>query len=129
MRMKIATRVPGPAFDLAAIQARIRAGDFHVYKSRALNVLQSVLACTEWQARQYASKAVLSLEPGDYAHTLETLNGQLQDVYGRVLDEAGWYVKLEIHMNDGQAGIVSCHPAEHDIVTLNGLVRGRKGQR
>jgi hypothetical protein len=130
MQMRIATRVPGPAFDLATIQEQVHAGDFHVYKSRALTLLQSILSCTERQARQYARQAVLSLQPGDYAHTLETLNGQLQDVYGKVIDDDGWYLKIEIHVNDGQAGIISCHPAEHDIVTLNGIVpRAGKRQR
>ena len=47
-----------------------------------------------------------------------------------VIDDDGWYLKIEIHVNDGQAGIISCHPAEHDVVTLNGIVpRAGKRQR
>jgi hypothetical protein len=49
-------------------------------------------------------------------------DGQLMDVYGKVIHEDGWYLKIEIHMNDGQPGIVSCHPAERDIATRSGVV-------
>ena len=74
------------------------------------------------QARAFARDAVLSLLPGDYAHTLEMPNGQVQDVYGKVIEADGWYLKIEIHMSDDQPGIVSCHPAEHDLQTRTGTV-------
>jgi hypothetical protein len=65
---------------------------------------------------------VLSLQEGDYAHTLKMPDGQLMDVYGKVIDKDGWYLKIEIHMNDGQPGIVSYHPAARDLATRKGVV-------
>jgi hypothetical protein len=73
-------------------------------------------------AVEYAKRVVLSLEPGDYAHTLKLPDGQIHDVYGKLIDAEGWYVKIEIHINDGQPGIVSCHPAEHDLLTVAGVI-------
>ena len=65
---------------------------------------------------------MLALAADDYAHTIQTLTGQVQDVYGKVIRMEGWYVKIEIHMADGQPGIVSCHPAEYDLDTKGGMV-------
>jgi hypothetical protein len=84
--------------------------------------VQLVRECTRREARQYAKGAVLSLQHGDYAHTLKMPDGQLMDVYGKIIEGDGWYLKIEIHMNDGQPGIVSCHPAARDLVTRNGVV-------
>lgn len=114
--------MPGPSVDLAEFQAQVRAGNFHVYVTRALDCIQLVRECTPRDARQYARRAVLSLQKNDYAHTLKMPNGQLMDVYGKVIEGDGWYLKIEIHMNDGQPGIVSCHPALHDLATRKGVV-------
>jgi hypothetical protein len=65
---------------------------------------------------------VLALTVANYAHTIQTPTGQVQDVYGKVIEEEGWYMKIEIGMDDGQPGIVSCHPAEHDLDTKGGIV-------
>lgn len=114
--------VPGPSVDLAEFQTQVRAGNFHVYSRRALDSIQLVRECTRREARQYAKRAVLSLQDNDYAHTLKMPDGQLMDVYGKVIEGDGWYLKIEIHMNDGQPGIVSCHPAARDLTTLAGVV-------
>lgn len=117
-----APRVPGPGVDLAAFQAQVRNGIFHVYKTRALDVICRIRKCTVREAREHVKVAVLSLEAGDYSHTLRTPNGQVQDVYGRLIQGEGWYLKIEIQMHDGEPGIVSCHPAEHDLSTVRGTV-------
>lgn len=114
--------VPGPSVDLAEFQTQVRVGNVHVYITRALDCIQRVLECTRREARQYAKRAVLSLREGDYAHTLKMPDGQLMDVYGKTIDGDGWYLKIEIHMNDGQPGIVSCHPAARDLATRTGVV-------
>jgi hypothetical protein len=114
--------IPGPGVDLAEFQAQVRAGNVHVYKTRALDVIQVVRKCTVREARAYARRAALSLEEGDYSHTLKMPDGQILDVYGKVIEEDGWYLKIEIHMRDGQPGILSCHPAERDLVTRTGVV-------
>ena len=122
MSLHMGRTAPGPSVDLAEFQTQVRAGNFHVYVKRALETIQLVLECTQREARQYAKRAVLSLQEGDYAHTLKMPDGQLMDVYGKVIEEDGWYLKIEIHMNDGQPGIVSCHPAARDLATRNGVV-------
>jgi UDP-galactopyranose mutase len=117
-------RIPGPYYDLAAFQdeVEVKKWNVHVYKTRALNVIQQLRQCTQYEARAFARRAVLSLTADDYAHTVQTPTGQVQDVYGKMIHAEGWYVKIEIQMEDGQPGIVSCHPAEHDLVTKGGIV-------
>ena len=115
-------QVQGPRFNLEEFQSEVRSDNFHVYRTRALDPIRNVLRCSATQARGFARQAVLSLTEGDYAHTLAMPNGQVQDVYGVLINADGWYLKLEIHMEDGEPGIVSCHPAEYDIVTLRGIV-------
>jgi hypothetical protein len=115
-------QVQGPRFDLEQFKAELRSENFHVYRTRALDPIRQVLRCGARQARAFARQAVLSLQPGDYAYTLAMPNGQVQDVYGVLVNAGGWYLKIEIHMDDGQPGIVSCHPAEYDIITIRGTV-------
>ena len=101
----------------------------HVYKTRALNIVQHLLNCSGKQARSFIQRSVLSLTPEDFAHTIELPNGQAHDVYGKVIADEGWYLKIEININDHQPGIVSCHPAEHDLRTRRGMIpRGRRSE-
>lgn len=65
-----AKRVPGPHYDLAAFHAEVRRGNVHVYKTRAVNIIRSLLQCSKGRAVDYAIQTALSLAPGDYAHTL-----------------------------------------------------------
>lgn len=122
MRIRKAREIKGPRYDLQAFQAEVRAENFHVYKTRALDVIARLRKCGRDQARAYAKQVILSLTDDDYAHTLEMPNGQVMDVYGKVIQVDGWYVKIEIHQDDKQPGIVSCHPAERDLQTAGGLV-------
>lgn len=118
----------GPYYDLVEFQAAVESGDFHVYKTRALNVIRSVRKCGRLEATEYAKQVVLSLVAGNYAHTLTMHDGQVHDVYGKLIQAEGWYVKIEINIYDGQPGIVSCHPAAHDLATRDGVIpRSRKG--
>lgn len=114
--------VPGPRYDLEVFQREVKKRNVHIYKGRALNVIRVLRGCSPRQAAEYARRAVLSLSPGDYAHTLLMPDGQAQDVYGKLIDAEGWYLKIEIHIYDGQPGIISCHPAEHDLQTKTGIV-------
>jgi hypothetical protein len=122
MTLPMGKGVPGPVVDLKEFQTQVRAGNVHIYKTRALDIIQAVRKCRVQEARVYAKRAVLSLEDGDYAHTLQMPDGQLMDVYGKVIEDDGWYLKIEIHMKDGQPGVLSCHPAERDLVTRSGVV-------
>lgn len=121
-------RIPGPHYDLAAFQEEARKRKAQIYKRRALNIIKQLRQCTPRHAAEYARKVVLSLTPDEYAHTLLMPDGQVLDVYGKLIDSEGWYIKIEIHIHDGQPGIVSCHPAEYDLVTRSGIVpnSGRK---
>lgn len=115
-------QVPGPQVNLQQFKEAVSAGDFHVYRTRALDPICRVLRCSVRQARDFARRAALTLRDVDYAHTLSMPNGQMQDVYGLMIHLDGWYMKIEIHMEDGQPGIVSCHPAEYDLITLGGMI-------
>ena len=84
-----AVRVPGPGVDLVAFQAQVQRGNFHVYTTRALDVVCRVRKCTVRAAREHVKVAVLSLEDGDYSHTLRTPNAQVQDVYGKLIQGEG----------------------------------------
>lgn len=128
MSLPFGRSVPGPGVDLAEFQAQVRAGNYHVYKTRAVIIIRALHDFSYLRAVEFAKQAVLSLTPGDYAHTLKMPDGQLHDVYGKLIDEEGWYVKIEIHIHDGQPGIVSCHPAEYDLATRSGIVP-RYGRR
>jgi hypothetical protein len=115
-------RSRGPHYDLEAFKAAMREGNFHVYKTRALDPVQHVFKCGKVQARTYMQQIALSLEPRDYSHTLQHPNGAVQDVYGKLLANEGWYVKFEIDHGDGEAGVVSCHPAERELPTKRGVL-------
>lgn len=99
-----------------------------MYRSRAVNIIRTLRRCSRERATAFAINAVLSLTPEDYAHTLEFPDGQMQDVYGLLIREEGWYLKIEIHVGDGEPGIVSCHPAEYDLQTRRGTVPGARNQ-
>jgi hypothetical protein len=129
MLPKSGRRAPGPHYDLEAFKAEVRAGNVHVYRGRAIDIIRELRKCSQREARQYAKDAVLSLTVHDYAHSIETHAGQVHDVYGMVLQEEGWYLKIEINVDDGQPGIVSCHPAEYDLQTRGGIVPGIKRGR
>lgn len=126
MLLKLGRRVPGPYYDLEAFKAEVRVGNVHVYWSRAAAIIRVLRKCSQREARQYAKDAVLSLTVHDYAHSIETHAGQVHDVYGLVLEEEGWYLKIEIKVGSGRPGIISCHPAEFDLHTLGGIVPGMK---
>lgn len=74
-----------------------------------------------------AANAVLSLTSEDYSRTIEMLNGAVADEYGKVIEGAGWYLKVMINVSDDEMEIVSCHLAEYDVPTEGGVVPGRKG--
>ena len=122
MQVRNGKRVPGPRHDLAAFQAEVRKGNVHVYATRARDIIQRLRNCGRAEAIRYATNVALSLELGDYSETLEMVNGQVMDVYGTLVQVEGWYVKIEINMDDNQPGIVSCHPAKYDIKTQVGKV-------
>ncbi len=123
---KTGRRVPGPCYDLEAFKAEVRAGNVHVYWSRAAAIIRELHKCSQREARQYAKDAVLTLTADDYAHSIGTDAGQVHDVYGLILQEEGWYLKIEIKVGNGRPGIISCHPAEFDLQTRGGMVPGMK---
>lgn len=126
MLIKSGRRIPGPYYDLEAFKAEVRAGNVHVYHGRAMDLIRVHRKCAKREARQFAKDAVLSLTSNDYAHSIEVAGGQVHDVYGLVIEEEGWYLKIEIHVGDGQPGIISCHPAEYDLQTRAGIVPGMR---
>ncbi|MGH7578236.1 MAG: hypothetical protein ACREM1_24360 [Longimicrobiales bacterium] len=115
-------RIPGPIYKLAEIQRKLKVGQFHLYEKRAGSVLRGLNKCTDREARKIATKLLAALTDADYAHSLETENGLKQDVYGQIVEGEGWYFKIDMS-DPNQPAIASCHPAEHDLKTMKGVVR------
>lgn len=52
-------------------------------------------------------------------------DGSQSDVYAKLLDELGWYVKLAFKVEDDEVDVQSCHQARHDLTTKGaGVVPG-----
>lgn len=121
MYRKVRT-TPGPAHDLAAFQARVAAGDFHPMVGTAVEPVAHVYDCTKREARQVIKRIVCALTPQHYARSIIMNNDEPADEYGIVIEEVGWYVKLQINMDDGDAEVCSCHPTERDLRTKGGVI-------
>ncbi len=111
--------VPGPAFDLAAFQVKVRAGNFHPYTTSALRRVIAVYECSRAEARRIIQTIVCKLAKHDYVRTVRLNNGMLADEYGTRFDELGWYVKLLINQDDGEHDVVSCHLTRYPLTTMS----------
>lgn len=112
----------GPVHDLAAFQARVAAGDFYPMVSSAVEPVTRVYECTKREAYQAIQRIVCALTPEHYAQSIIMNNGVPADEYGIVIEDNGWYVKLQINVIDGDAEVCSCHPPERELRTKGGVV-------
>jgi hypothetical protein len=109
-----------PIHNLAGVQARLRSGeDFMLARERGVNDISEALSCTAVEARSFALRSVLSLTEGDYGRYSIEYPKITFDEYGKVIDDDGWYIKLGVNESDVIV-IGSCHPALHEITTLDG---------
>lgn len=88
-----------------------------------MDTIRAALQCDRHEAWQVAKHLVLALSEEDYSETVRLVDGHLADVYGIMMFEAGWYLKLMIDHRLGETDIVSCHLAERDIRTRRSVVR------
>ena len=112
----------GPANDLAAFQARVAANDFHAMSGPALGAVIAVYGSTYAVARRLIARIVCSLTAKNYSRTIIMHNAVYADEYGIMFDELGWYVKLKINLDDGDAEVCSCHLTRREMMTKSGRI-------
>jgi len=88
----------------------------HVQWSRARDFFDS-------QEEAYAAvrNVLQALTLKDFAHTVE-LTWDVADVYGKQVEEQGWYIKLTIDESQPEVAIISFHPLERPLKTNGGLI-------
>ena len=121
MYRKVRT-TPGPVNDLAAFQALVAAGNFHAMAGTALQPVMDVYECTKKEAYKEIRQIVCALTSQHYSRSIIMNNNVPADEYGIVIEEIGWYVKLQVNLDDGEAEVCSCHPPKRDMMTKGGLI-------
>lgn len=115
----------GPAFDLVVIQGYVTGSRFHAYDRSALSRVIEVYGGDRRQAMRRIKEMVASLTTDDFVETIMMDDGSLSDVYGKMLNEIGWYVKLAFKVEEDEVDVQSCHPARFDLKTRGaGVVPG-----
>lgn len=112
----------GPVNDLAALQARVVKGEFHAMVTTALEPVIVEYECTTREAYDVITRIVCALPMRHYSRSIIMHNGVPADAYGIMFGETGWYVKLQINVQDGDAEVCSCHPPERDLMTKGGRI-------
>jgi hypothetical protein len=122
-------RVAGPRHSLEAIQRLIRDFDaFDLAMNRALRTIIAQRRCTAQEARAFTAEAVLTLSADDYSETIEYAGGVCGDVYGKLIEARGWYIKLALAQSPDQVRVMSFHLAQYPVHTRSGIVpRGPLG--
>jgi len=117
------TNVPGPAHSLPEIQRLLREGPpFRLGDKRGLFLIMAQRRCDTSEAREFAMNTALSVVERNYAETHKYTDGKRGDVYGKVIDEDAWYVKLGKAEAPERADVMSCHLAERPLDTLAGRI-------
>ncbi len=78
---------------------------------------------TRTEALDWIHGVIAELRAVDFAHSVE-LRAHLADVYGVVVDNCGWYIKLTVD-SDAHGKLVlviSCHPVEYPLMTRLGEI-------
>jgi len=121
--MNRSQRIDGPVFQLRDIQDLLQSDpNFGLAVEQGQKAIMQQRRCTMLEARSFARKAVLSLEPSHYSESIEYQYGTKVDVYGKILEAQGWYIKVSIESDARRAYVHSCHLAMHPIETLGGTV-------
>lgn len=106
-----------PYWPLEEVQKLAAGGTIWVQQTRAVAFFP-----TRREAIRSAIEVVSRLTVEDFAET-RTLSQDTCDVYGVILGEGGWYLKLCIDEDIPELVIVSLHPLEHPISTNRGTVQ------
>lgn len=78
---------------------------------------------TRTLAYNAATRLLDRLSLSAYAQTITQQFDEVMDVYGVVIDEAGWYLKLTIDENVPCVVVISLHPLREAIRTKGGLIK------
>lgn len=115
----------GPEHDLDVIQQYVANNQFHPYDKSALSRVIQVFGGDRRQAARKIKEIVATLAPDDFVETVTMGDGSRSDVYGKLLDDLGWYLKLAFNVQDDEVDVQSCHPARYDLTTKGaGVVPG-----
>ncbi len=78
---------------------------------------------TRVEALRWVRGVIADLRPADFAHTVE-LEVHVADVYGFVVGDNGWYLKLTMTEDaDGSfVLVISCHPLQYPLSTQGGRI-------
>ncbi len=78
---------------------------------------------TRVEALDWVHGVIAELRAVDFAHSVQ-LEEHIADVYGVVVDDRGWYLKLTVD-RDARGKLVlviSCHPVEYTLTTRLGRI-------
>lgn len=97
--MKPAKRIPGPVHDLADLKKLVALARIG---GKVSERTACALLCSAAEAEAFIRKAVKSLKPGNYSHSVELdyVPTASADVYGTTTEHGDWYIKF--HKVDGQ---------------------------
>lgn len=114
--------IPGPIYSLLAFQSAVAAGSFHAYARSARDPVILEFGCTRRQAGRIIQRIVAVLTPADYSRSVRLDNGESADEYGCTYAELGWYLKLLVNQDDGEAEVCSCHLTRFPLITRAGRI-------
>ena len=109
-----------PRWPLERVKALASAGAVWVRRTRA-----RVFFAGNAEAVRAVTRAIAALTDDDFAATATLADKTAADVYGVLIDGAGWYLKLWIDEEgpDGaEVDVISFHPLEHPLRTRKGMV-------
>ncbi len=81
------------------------------------------LFSTRVEALRWVREVIADLRLADFAHTVD-LEVHMADVYGFIVGDDGWYLKLTITEDDDDsfALVISCHPLAYPLNTQGGCI-------
>ncbi len=88
-----------------------------IQRTRALNFFP-----TPKEAWETTKVVLLKLELVNFAHTVQ-MTYDVADVYGVIVEENGWYLKITIDEQDSELVVISFHPLERPLRTRSGEVK------
>ena len=106
-----------PHWPLARIQQLATKRKLFIQRTRALDFFP-----TPMEAFSAAKEVLTTLEIKSFAQTVK-LTHDVADVYGVVIEQHGWYLKLTIDETEPEVVVISFHPLERPLKTRGGMVK------
>jgi len=94
----------------------VACGKLFVQRTRALDFFSSPR-----EALATVKEVLVGLELGSFAHSVK-LTWDVADVYGVVIEEEGWYLKITVDEEEPELVVISFHPLERPLRTRGGVI-------